>query len=57
MISAPQLKILATQGWDDYALLDSGGGRKLERFGSSACPAEAAGALVAVGTCGCVGTG
>jgi len=29
----PQLKILATPGWDDYALLDSGGGRKLERFG------------------------
>ena len=30
---APQLRILATSGWDDYALLDSGNGRKLERFG------------------------
>ncbi len=30
---APQLKILTTPGWDDYALLDSGDGRKLERFG------------------------
>jgi len=30
---APQLKILATPGWDDYALLDSGNGRKLERYG------------------------
>ena len=26
--------ILASEGWDDYALLDSGGGRKLERFGT-----------------------
>jgi 23S rRNA (cytosine1962-C5)-methyltransferase len=25
--------ILAGEGWDDYALLDSGGGRKLERYG------------------------
>jgi 23S rRNA (cytosine1962-C5)-methyltransferase len=30
---APQLEILATPGWDDYALVDTGGGRKLERFG------------------------
>src|SRR5271170_6630721 len=27
-------EILRTEGWADYALLDSGGGRKLERFGS-----------------------
>jgi 23S rRNA (cytosine1962-C5)-methyltransferase len=26
-------EILRTEGWADYALLDSGGGRKLERFG------------------------
>ena len=25
--------MLATAGWDDYALLDSGNGRKLERYG------------------------
>jgi 23S rRNA (cytosine1962-C5)-methyltransferase len=24
---------MRTGGWQDYALLDSGGGRKLERFG------------------------
>ena len=24
---------MRTQGWADYALLDSGGGRKLERYG------------------------
>jgi 23S rRNA (cytosine1962-C5)-methyltransferase len=29
----PELKILVTPGWDDYALLDTGNGRKLERFG------------------------
>ena len=27
------LHILVTHGWDDYALLDSGAGRKLERYG------------------------
>lgn len=27
------LNVLATTGWSDYALLDSGRGRKLERFG------------------------
>ena len=26
--------ILETDGWHDYALLDSGGGRKLERYGA-----------------------
>lgn len=26
--------VMVGEGWDDYALLDSGGGRKLERFGS-----------------------
>jgi 23S rRNA (cytosine1962-C5)-methyltransferase len=25
--------VMRTQGWSDYALLDSGGGRKLERYG------------------------
>ncbi|OYU14231.1 MAG: SAM-dependent methyltransferase [Alphaproteobacteria bacterium PA4] len=28
-----RLDVLITQGWDDYALLDSGQGRKLERYG------------------------
>lgn len=28
------VKMLETAGWDDYALLDSGEGRKLERYGS-----------------------
>ncbi|MBL8566202.1 MAG: class I SAM-dependent methyltransferase [Hyphomicrobiaceae bacterium] len=28
------LSLVATQGFKDYALLDSGGGRKLERFGT-----------------------
>jgi 23S rRNA (cytosine1962-C5)-methyltransferase len=27
------LNVLVTEGWPDYALLDSGGGRKLERYG------------------------
>ena len=27
------LDILVTHGWDDYALLDSGDGRKLELYG------------------------
>jgi 23S rRNA (cytosine1962-C5)-methyltransferase len=26
--------VLRTAGWDDYALIDSGGGRKLERYGA-----------------------
>ena len=29
----PQLELLAAEGWQDYALLDSGNGQKLERFG------------------------
>ncbi len=29
----PTLQLLATAGWHDYALLDSGAGQKLERFG------------------------
>ncbi len=31
---APRLDIIVTRGFGGYALLDSGGGRKLERFGS-----------------------
>ncbi|MDB5454819.1 MAG: SAM-dependent methyltransferase [Caulobacter sp.] len=30
---APSPIVMRTTGWDDYALLDSGGGRKLERYG------------------------
>jgi 23S rRNA (cytosine1962-C5)-methyltransferase len=30
---APSLKVLATPGFPDYTLIDSGDGRKLERFG------------------------
>src|SRR5438552_9110663 len=30
---APEPMVMRTTGWDDYALLDSGGGRKLERYG------------------------
>ena len=30
---APRLSLVTTAGFDDYALLDSGAGRKLERFG------------------------
>ncbi len=30
----PAPSLLITEGWDDYALIDSGGGRKLERFGA-----------------------
>ncbi len=33
MNEADRLDILVTKGWDDYALLDSGAGRKLERYG------------------------
>lgn len=29
----PAARLLISEGWSDYALLDSGGGRKLERFG------------------------
>jgi 23S rRNA (cytosine1962-C5)-methyltransferase len=32
--AAPALRVLATTGFPGYALLDSGGGRKLERFGA-----------------------
>ena len=36
-MSAPALdpipQVMRTTGWADYALLDSGGGRKLERYG------------------------
>lgn len=28
------MKLLTTNGWDDYELLDSGNGRRLERFGT-----------------------
>src|SRR5262245_2816743 len=31
--SGPLLRVIATTGFPDYALLDSGNGRKLERFG------------------------
>jgi 23S rRNA (cytosine1962-C5)-methyltransferase len=31
---ADQPSVMRTRGWEDYALLDSGGGRKLERYGS-----------------------
>ncbi len=31
--AVPELRVLATAGFEDYALLDSGDGRKLERFG------------------------
>jgi 23S rRNA (cytosine1962-C5)-methyltransferase len=33
-IVPPHLQILTTPGWTDYALLDTGGGKKLERFGA-----------------------
>jgi 23S rRNA (cytosine1962-C5)-methyltransferase len=32
-LPVPELRVLATAGFADYALLDSGDGRKLERFG------------------------
>ena len=32
-ILAPEPKVMRTEGWEDYALLDSGDGRKLERYG------------------------
>lgn len=28
------LPLLTADGWEDFALLDSGGGRKLERYGA-----------------------
>lgn len=31
--SGPQIRVIATPGFADYALVDSGNGRKLERFG------------------------
>jgi 23S rRNA (cytosine1962-C5)-methyltransferase len=34
MTSTPHLHLLTSPGFSGYALLDSGGGRKLERFGS-----------------------
>lgn len=34
MSETPRLHVLETKGFSDYALLDCGGGRKLERFGS-----------------------
>ena len=33
MGAPPQLDLIETAGFPDYALLDSGAGRKLERFG------------------------
>lgn len=36
MPDAPHVHVLETAGFADYALLDCGGGRKLERFGSIA---------------------
>jgi 23S rRNA (cytosine1962-C5)-methyltransferase len=33
IVPAPQLRVVATAGFADYALIDSGDGRKLERFG------------------------
>ncbi len=32
-VLSPAPETLVTRGWSDYALLDSGGGRKLERYG------------------------
>ena len=32
-ILAPAPSVMRTTGWADYALLDSGDGRKLERYG------------------------
>lgn len=32
-VLSPLPETLVTTGWSDYALLDSGGGRKLERYG------------------------
>ena len=42
------LRVLATAGFPDYALLDSGDGRKLERFGRfTVRAARTAGAMAA----------
>lgn len=32
-VIAPESQVMRTTGWEDYALLDSGNGRKLERYG------------------------
>ncbi len=32
-VLSPTPETLVTRGWSDYALLDSGDGRKLERYG------------------------
>ena len=32
-ILSPQIELITFSEWKDYELLDSGGGRKLERFG------------------------
>jgi 23S rRNA (cytosine1962-C5)-methyltransferase len=34
-LQSPQLLLLSSPDWEDYALLDSGRGRKLERYGSN----------------------
>jgi 23S rRNA (cytosine1962-C5)-methyltransferase len=36
-IPTPQLILLASPNWTDYALLDSGAGQRLERFGEVTC--------------------
>lgn len=33
-IHTSEIRVLATRGWEDYDLLDSGDGQKLERFGA-----------------------
>lgn len=33
-LASPRLEVLLPHSWKDYALLDSGGGRKLERYGA-----------------------
>lgn len=34
MLKIPECRLLAAAAWSDYALLDSGSGRKLERYGA-----------------------
>lgn len=34
ILTSPRIDLIETQGFADYALIDSGGGRKLERFGT-----------------------
>lgn len=36
-ITAPQLELLTATDWSDYELLDTGDGRKLERYGTFRC--------------------